>query len=447
MRKVLMIAYLFPPIGGSGVQRTVKFAKYLPAFGWQPIVLAVSNSPSHEVDYLLLEELPDDLLVYRTPDFNLPHLLRKTARRLGLISQSSHASATVESISSKPSSPAKGKVRTTLSRFADTWLRIPDQFICWFPGAVWAGLKLVKQCDILYSTSDPFTDHLVAYFLHKLSGKPWVADFRDPWTQDVMYQRASRLRSRVDAFLEKHLLKAANVVVVTCAATAKSFQDLYPSLPKDKFIEITNGFDAEDFDQLDCPIPHEFTIGYTGRFSSENKTSPAFLQALKELRCERPELTSEMRAIFVGSFGEQNRVLLEQWDLEALVKPKGYVPHKESIELLLKSHVLLLTLNDRLGANLLYPGKVFEYLAAQKTILALAPEGPTADLIRGMEAGLIVPPDDVGAIKQAILDLFRQYEQGSSLSRTYDNLQQFERRTLTQRLAQCLDTLVQDQRG
>lgn len=439
MQKVLVIAYTFPPRGGSGVQRTVKFAKYLPGFGWQPVILTVSNPPPREADHSLLDELPGDLPVYRVPDFNM-RFLRGIAGRL-FSPNGQRAKAGTDSL--KPTSPARNKTRTG---FVGTWLMIPDSCIRWLPAALWAGLRIVKQCDVIYSTSAPFTDHLVAALLCKLSGKPWVADFRDPWTQYVVYQHSSRLRSRVDAFLEERLLKAADLITVTCAATAKSFQDVYPSLPKDKFLEITNGFDAEDFDSPVCSPLDTFTIAYTGRFDSQKNVSFSFLQALKELCCERPELAGKIKVVFAGSFGEQSRALLEQWNLEEMVTLMGYVPHHESVKLLLGSHVLLLTLSDDLGIDLTYPGKLFEYLAARKTILALATEGATADLIRDMEAGLVVSPDDVGAIKHAVLSLYNQHKEGSTLSRTYDNLQRFERRPLTERLAQCLDVVSQDRK-
>jgi len=448
MRRVLIIAYTFPPRGGSGVQRTSKFVKYLPEFEWQPVILTVSNPPSFEADFSLLEELPDDLPVYRTRDVHLPHLLRRIARKLRLISKNGQPSAQVRSNVLKPSPPAKGRLRQILSRFADTWFLIPDQFIYWLPSAVWTGLRIVKECDVIYSTSDPFTDHLVAYFLAKLSGKPWIADFRDPWTQYVVYQRwSSRLRSQVDVFFEKLFLKAPNLISVTCAATAQSFQDLYAFLPKNKFVEITNGFDADDFDQPDCAPFDKFTIAYTGRFQGKKNASHSFLQALRELCRERPELLADIQVVFAGTFEEKSVDLLKQWEIEEVVKFLGYVPHSESIKLLRRSHVLLLTLNDEPGVNLTYPGKLFEYLAAGKTNLALLPEGATANLIRDMEAGLVVPPDDIGAIKGAILDLFSQYKRGEGLSKAYDDLQKFERRSLTECLAQCLDEALQNRGG
>lgn len=425
------------------MQRTVKFAKYLPEFGWQPVILTTSNLPWREVDRSLLEELPGALLVYRAPDFDGRFLKRAVKR---LFSRELQGAAKVSSSSSK-SSPARSKVRKAWAAFVGTWLLIPDPCIRWFPAALLTGLRVGGQCDVIYSTSAPFTNHLVACFLHKLLDKPWIADFRDPWTQYVVYQHSSRLRSRIDAFWEAQLLRMADIVTVTCAATAKGFQDAHPSLPKEKFVEITNGFDADDFDQSTISCFDTFTIAYTGRFDSQKNASFAFFRALKEIRCEYPELAFAIKVIFAGSFGEPSRALLKEWALEDMVEPIGYISHKKSVQLLLKSHVVLLTLSDEPGVNLTYPGKLFEYLAAKKPIMALVPEGATADLIRDMKAGTIVSPDDVGAIKRAVLDLYSQYQRGDTLSRAYDNLERFERRSLTEHLAQCLDAVLSSRKS
>ncbi len=444
MHHVLIIAYIFPPLGGSGVQRTTKFVRYLPEFGWQPVVLTVSDTSLSEVDISMLSELPADLPIYRAPDVRLPQLLRKAARRMGLISSPVHSSVKLDSpISASPSAkPVKSGLRRALSRFADVWLQIPDQFVYWFPAALRVGLKVIQQCDVIYSTSDPFTDHLVAWFLHKISGKPWIADFRDPWTQDVIYQHSSRLRSWVDAFFERQFLKTPQLITVTCAATATGFQRLVPSVTPEKFVEITNGFDAEDFKHPNFLPPDRFTITFTGRFDGKKNASVAFLSALRDLHDEHPELASEIKVIFAGAFGGQLRTLLKEWKLEEFVETVGYVSHNESVKRLFESHILLLTLNAEPGMELIYPGKLFEYLAAGKTILALVPEGATADFVRTMGAGIVVTPDDVAGIKQAIFDLYGQYKQGATLSKTYDNLGQFERRALAGRLAKCLDSLL-----
>jgi glycosyltransferase involved in cell wall biosynthesis len=333
-------------------------------------------------------------------------------------------------------------MRRILSEFAETWFQIPDRRMHWFLPAFWMGLKLVKQCDVIYSTSGPFTDHLVAWALHKFTGKPWVADFRDPWTQYVGYNQSSKLRAWIDTRFERLFLKAANLVVVTCSATAKGFQSLYPFLPEDKFVEVTNGFDAQDFEFSPPPIFEQFTIAYTGRFGIIKNASESFFRALRELCDEVPSLVNDLRIVFAGTFGEQHYDLLRRLELESVVKPLGYVSHKESIELLLRSHVLLLTLSDEPGVALTYPGKLFEYLAAEKTILALVPGGATADLIRKLEAGVIVPPTDIGAIKAAIFDLYEQYKQGRSLERRCDTLQDFERKVLTERLAHQFNALM-----
>lgn len=436
--KVLIVAYTFPPRGGSGVQRTVKFAKYLPEFGWQPVILTTSNLPQREVDQSLLEELPEVLPIYSAPDLD-GQFLKRMIRRV--FSRHTPGSVKVKSDSTTPALPAKNRIRRAWMDFVATWLLIPDSCIRWLMPALLTGFRISRQCDVIYSTSAPFTNHLVACFLHKFFAKPWIADFRDPWTQYKIYQHSSRWRSRIDAFLETQFLRMADIVTVTCPATAKSFQDTHPSLSEDKFVVITNGFDADDFDLLASSRFSTFTIAYTGRFDSQKNASVVFFQALKEIRCEHPDLAGEIKIVFAGSFEERSRALLKEWALEEMVEVLGYVSHQESVQLLLKSHVLLLTLSDESGVNLTYPGKLFEYLAAQKTILALVPEGATADLIRDMEAGLVVSPDNVEAIKEAVFALYRQYKSGDTLSRTYVNLDQFERRPLTERLAHCLEAV------
>jgi len=439
MRRILMIAYDFPPMGGSGVQRTLKFAKYLPEFGWQPVILTVSNPPLHEQDDTLLSELPDHLPVYRTHNINLPNLIRRAFGRNDSPDIQSLAAMGTVSEDTKPTPP--NRVHRALASFVWTWLSIPDTAIYWLPTALKTGLEIAKECDVIYSTSSPFTDHIVAALLHTISGKPWIADFRDPWTQYVTYQQSSRLRSRINFFLEKQFLEKPDLVCVTCLATARSFLETHPSLPEDKFIEITNGYDAEDFKQSPDSSFDKFTIVYTGRFNIKKNASKTLFKALKKLRCEQPDLATEIRVVFAGLFGQDNQALLQQLALQEMVDPVGYVNHQQSVKLLLKSHILLLTLNDEAGVNLTYPGKLFEYLAAQKTILALVPEGATADLIRNLGAGLVVPPDDPEAICEAILDLYHRYQQDKTLARTYSDLERFERRRLTQRLARHLDDM------
>lgn len=441
MPKVLIIAYIFPPTGGSGVQRTAKFVRYLPGFGWQPLVLTVSNARLREPDYSLMQELPTDLTVYKAPEINPLLILRQWAGQFSRRRSPKPAADNRPDVSAAPAQPeAAGRLRRAWRYFTDTWLQIPDSHCYWFPTALWAGLKLVRQCDVIYSTSSPFTDHLVAWFLHKWSGKPWVADFRDPWTQVVDYQQPSALRSRLDFFLEEQFLKTPTKVVVTCAATATAFRRAHPALPEEKFVEITNGFDAEDFNQpVELPFD-KFTIVYAGQFYYKKSNSLAFFQALRELCSEFPELPAGMQVIFAGLFAEQSRALLKQWHLEAMVKPVGYVSHQESVKFLLRAHVLLLTLNNEVGVDLIYPGKLFEYLAARKTILALAPPGAAASLIEEFDAGLTVPPDNVVAIKQAILGLYHRHREGGLVEKT-GNLQRFERQALAQKLAECLDAV------
>lgn len=429
-----MIAYSFPPRGGSGVQRTVKFAKYLPEFGWEPIILTVSNPPLDEPDYSLLDEVPKNIQVFRTRSFE-PH------RHFNSKLEGQISSKDMYSESARPNMEHFfGRVKSFLS----TWLLIPDRWIGWFPSAFLQGIRILRnnKIDLIYSTSPPLTDHLVAYLVKRLSGKPWIADFRDPWTQFWQYERSSYIRSRIDEAFEKIFLDSANKVIVTCYPTAKGLLEKYTNLDMKNFIEITNGFDPNDFKDYEENRSPKFVITYTGRFHSKQSFSPCFLKALYDLAVENPGFKEDVEVIFTGLFGQDASNLLKEFQLDDIVRCIGYLPHRNSIRYLLQSDVLLITLNTVLGHDKIYPGKLFEYLAAKKPILALVAEGPTADLIRKMNAGIVVSPDDIEEIKVAVRELYDRFIQGKMHSNTYSDLYRFKRRHLTKSLAEQMDKLV-----
>jgi len=429
LKKALMIAIPFPPIGGSGVQRTAKFARYLPEFGWQPVVLTLHNYPLREADPSLLDELPADLAIHRVRNLTPLHRLRGDARP---------GAERPASRRNRPTRPLK-----LLADLIRAWVLIPDAFIGWFPGALWTGWRLLRRegIDVIYSTSDPFTDHLVAAGLSRLSGKPWVADFRDPWTGYVQYQHTSRRRAAVDRRLEPMILDSADRVVVTCWPAAQDLLARYPHLKAAKFVEITNGFEPADFARPVTRRSDKLTIAYTGRFSSAKNASPGFLRALAGLAEETPRFRAGVEAVFAGLFGPSNHDLVRELNLEDMVKLLGYVRHQDSVQCLLAADVLLLTLNALPGTENTYPGKLFEYFAARKPILALVAQGATADLVREMDAGVVAPPDNVPAIKAALRELYDRHQRGDLSPGPCPDLSRFERRRLAGALAAQLDAV------
>ena len=264
-------------MGGSGVQRTVKFAKYLPSFGWHPIVLTVSNPPLNESDYSYLKELPEEVKVYRAPDFGSYYF--NSPRKEPIIEAVSYLTLKNKN---------KGnKLVNYMKSVMDSLVFIPDRSVGWMPLALNKGARIIRKLKInlIYSTSDPFTDHLIGFILKCLSGKPWIADFRDPWTINDSYKQPFSWRNRINKELEFLFLRKADKVIVTCGSLIDEFQLMYPSIGLDKFVEITNGYDSTDFEGL---ITEEISnsklvIAVSGRFYSRKNFPLGVLCALKEL--------------------------------------------------------------------------------------------------------------------------------------------------------------------
>ena len=323
---------------------------------------------------------------------------------------------------------------------------IPDAQIGWLPFCLNRGLSLVRNggVDLIYSTADPFTDHLIALLLSRLSGRPWVADFRDPWTQDIIYRDVGRLRRRIDEALEFLFLSRADRVIVVSSSMGDSFVRKYPTLEAGKIVTITNGYDDDDFptDAVSIQRSGKFTIAYAGRFNSYTNRSPAFLKALRALLDEHPELDNKIEARFVGLFGEDNESLVEQLQLGNVVQPLGYLPHRECVKQLVAADTLLLTFRAQKGVEVVLSGKIFEYLAARRPILALVPEGEAARLVRETKSGIVVGPDDTPGIKEAIWHLYRHYEDGSLGLEENSSIDQFTRANLTCKLAALFSELV-----
>ena len=437
-RKVLIIAYPFPPMGGSGVQRTVKFAKYLPQFGWQPVILTVKNPPLCEADPSLLDEVPAPVEIHRTWSFE-PHRLFRLKNERGSVDDLN---------TGQDLKPAKREgffkaLFRKIKRFINTWVFIPDREIGWFPFALIRGMRIMRRSkiDVIYSTSDPFTDHLTGYILKKLTRKPWVADFRDPWTKSILYYYSpSKFRQIVDVVLEKRFLNAADKIIVVSQPMMNDFLRAYPNVDRAKFIQITNGFDSSDFKNTGKTVERneKFTITFAGRFSNPITFSPYFLKALSSLVENDSRVKKELRAVFVGDFGPKAWKLLRGLSLEEVVEVIGYVPHHRSVEYIKQADVLLLPINHVLGHECVYSAKLFEYLAARKPILALVTEGVAASLIREMQAGVIVPPGDLEAIKEAISLLYEKHISNCLELTRQPSLERFERYNLTKSLAQCL---------
>jgi len=439
-KKVLMIAYFFPPVGGGGVQRTAKFARYLPDFGWQPIILTVENAAYSTFDPSLLAELPPDLAVYRTRAFQPTALYFKMKQR----------QATSPAPAKPPSISPKALLRV---RAAGRWLSqavlFPDDKIGWVPYALRQAKQIIKthQPDLIYSTSAPFSAHIIAERLARQTGLPWVADFRDPYVGDQWSARISPLHGYGRRWLEKKWVQRAQRVIVTSRPTQHDFARRYPHLPATHWETITNGYDEADFAQMH-PAPESpfFTLVFVGSaYADANPHPQPLCAAIHALLSAQPDLRAVFRLQFVGSTDRAYRQLLAEaiahYGLHDVVTFLPSVPHHAAVQSMCNASVLLLMRNTAGGAELVISGKTFEYLRAGRPILALLPQGAMQDLLRDVGRAAIFAPTDSAGIQKQLAHWLVQWRAGGLPSAT-DDYQAYERRALCKRLATVLDEVT-----
>jgi len=431
MKKLLMIAYYYPPVAGGGVQRTSKFVKYLPEFGWAPHVLTVKSGYDYYADASLENDVRQDVLIFRSHSFEPMKWVRQIVKKM----------TERRSVQKGNRVLHQGKVKKY------RWLLllkesifIPDGEIGWLPFAVWRGWRIIRNChiDLIYSTSSPYTDHLVACCLKKLTGKRWVADFRDPWS---LHFKAPQFRWRkfMDRTLEKWVLRNADKVITVTDTIRDEFQRIHPG---GDYSVITNGYDEDDFSAANGhrQAAPKFNITYTGILYKE-RSPRVFLQALAELLGEHPELKNELLIRFIGQLdnpGEaDNFTFLATLKLDSVIELIAYVSHAASIDYALVADVLLLIVDQTRQSRGIMTGKLFEYLRSGKPILALAPtDGEAAALIRETQSGIVVRQDSVEEVKRQLWMLYQRYKDGT-LSHLFErqHIERFSRRRLTEMLA------------
>lgn len=413
MKKVLLIAYHFPPLGGGGVFRTLKFTKYLPEFGYQPYVLTVKNSIYPEKDLTLVKEIPAEARIHRT--FSFEHRIFRAPRLLNINLK---------------------------------WFYLPDQNIGWLPFGVFTGSKLVKKekISVIFATSPIWTSLLIGLILKKRTKRPLLVDFRDPWTDNFSIKYPTKFHESLERKMEKMVLTQADYITVATDSIKNNLIMKYPFI-KSKIETITNGFDPEDFNNLRIfDRKGKFIITYVGSIYGLLTAAP-FLRALKELAEEKKQFKEKVEVIFVGNCGKETPHIVSELGLEENVRFVGYVSHRKSLEFMVNSNVLLLliTLEDSIGEVIL-TAKLFEYLASRKPIIALAPEnGLAAKLIKSINAGTVISPLEVQRVKRVIAsyyDLWVERKLHATIDVTSD-INPYNRKVLTGKLAQIFDKISQ----
>ncbi|MFS8641041.1 MAG: glycosyltransferase family 4 protein, partial [Symbiobacteriaceae bacterium] len=338
---------------------------------------------------------------------------------------------------------------------ARMYVLIPDDRILWYPVAVREGRRMLARygADALLSTSGPYTNHLVGLALHRRSRLPWVADFRDPWTQNL-HRSGIAWREALEERMERAVMREADVVLTVTRSFAEGFRQKYDGLIR-RLEVIHNGFDAADFRDIEPErVPGKCTFVYTGIFYKERHPRH-LLRAVREL-IDSGEIDRErVRLRFAGVFDypgySENADAVRDLGLEDVVEVLGHVPHRRALALLKGADVLLL-INDvhpDFGTTFI-PGKLFEYMAVQRPILAMSLPGEAASIIQRFGLGEVVPPEDVAAIKEAVRRFYRRWQAGELQEPRplpAEAYRLYERREQARALAELLDELVQRQRA
>lgn len=420
MKNILIVTYIFPPMAGGGVQRTLKFIKYLPAYGWKPMVLTIKPYEWPIVDYDLNQEIPEVAEVYKC--FSL-----EERRTRGLFKKL---------LNFKPFE--------ILRRYL---LEVPDHCIGWLPFALGQAKQIIKKnkIDIIYSTFPPATSHLIGYFLKKQYDIPWVTDFRDPWLDHPFYHTNNKtvFYKKIDKEIERLVINSSDLIITTTHTYKNDILNKYSSVKTNKVGIITNGYDEEDFHKKDVKKKsNQFTLTYTG-FVGENVNLEIFFKACKKLANKHPVEIKKWKINFIGRSDKQVRKFICKYKLEQIIKSVGYILHQESICNISNADVLLIFSR---GRNIL-PAKIFEYLRAKRPILAFSEEDDElSSLIKNLNAGVVVSSKESNQIAGVLWDLYINREKNRGIYQISDNiLKNYERKQLTLKLSNVLKDLINKQ--
>ncbi|RXR19195.1 glycosyl transferase family 1 [Flavobacterium amnicola] len=424
MKKVLIITYYWPPAGGPGVQRWLKFVKYLPDFGIQPVVYIPENPTYPLVDENLLSEVSDIAII----------LKNKIIEPYAWASVFSKNSTKKISSGIIPNQKKQSFVQKMM-----LWVRgnlfIPDARVLWVKPSVKFLSKYIQenQIETIITTGPPHSLHLIGLSLKKELGVKWIADFRDPWTT-IGYHKALKLTNssaKKHKASESEVMNTADELLVTSPTTKKEFE----AITSKPIYVITNGYDVEKV--VKQPLDEKFSLAHIGSFLSDR--NPQILwEVLQELIAENTQFADQFQLKLIGATSQEVLNSIATFQLESYVNNLGYVSHQEAVAHQRKSQVLLLIEIDSEETKSIIPGKVFEYIVSERPIIAIGPkDSDFAEIITSTNTGSFFKYSEKERLKATLLSYFELYLQ-SNLKSNGVGLQQYSRKNLTEKLAKLL---------
>jgi glycosyltransferase involved in cell wall biosynthesis len=422
--RVLMIAHHFPPAGGSGSNRALAFARYLPMYGWRPTVLTPDLRWAANPDAALLAEVPPGLRIVRTESWE-----RSQSHPFGSVREQPGGSA--------PIIRRPGRLRAHLGHLS----RFPDAHLGWLPFALAGARRERAHYDLVYSSSGPFTSHLIGLALKRTTGTPWVAELRDGWYRwnRAIFPDYPRWRAAFERRLEAAAMHTADRVVLVTERMAGAFRSQYPELPSRHFEVVSNGFDPSQFSApRGSKRDDRWLLLHAGALYY-GRSLAVFLEAVRRLKAADANFARDFRLRLLGTLDAAAQAEVARGDLGRSIQILGQTSHAEAIAAMHDASALLLVANTTPGAEATVPGKLFEYLAVGRPVLAVAPtESSTADVLRLTGGGWLAAAGDVDAI---VCTLRRAYLERETRADS-TALKTFDRRVLSRQLASIFDQVL-----
>ena len=441
MRRLLVVAYFFPPVGGVGVERTLRHVQHLPSQGWQPVVVAPANSGYRIVDPATATRIPEGVDVHRVRTVEPAHLRRGMGRLLG---RRGGARGDAGEAPGAPSTARGGRLRDAANAAWGTTIPLvffPDEQVAWIPGAVRAGRRAHAEhpVDAVYSSSPPISGHLAAGRIARAIGRPWIADFRDPWIGNAFARPLPAPHRFLQRRLERRIVGKADRVVLATARMRDEFAARYPDRAE-RLVYIPNGYDLDELVAAPSSPRGDgtFRLIYAGSVYGQRELD-LFLDGVEHLLARRPEARGQLRVEFVGWFSEANLAIAAPRlpPLEPVVRHVGFVPKSEAVARQRDADAGLVLIAPGEHREAIATGKLYEYLGLDLPVLAIVPPGEVRDILAGLDWGVVAEPTPEG-----VADGIERIMAAPQPDRAADPERRYERRALSARLAELLDEVA-----
>jgi glycosyltransferase involved in cell wall biosynthesis len=438
VKRVLVLAYFFPPLGGGGCQRTLKLVRYLEPQGWRSTVVTTRDRDYWILDPTLESEIPDGAEVLRVGGLTAGTFLRALVR----------VGVSVQEPQGRRDARPLGALRAV-----QRWMLLPDAYRGWAHAAKRAAEARIAQggIDAVWTTSSPESAHLAGLALKRRYHLPWVADFRDPWVGRVTYRPPTPWHDARNRAMERCVVSAADRVTVVSEAMAALYRKRYPEIPPERFICLPNGFDSDDWRRADLAAapagdrdaPRRFVLLHAGQLA-HRPTVRTLLEAARLVRDRDPRARAELCIRFMGGNEEIGARELGRYGLGEALEFLPSQPHVESLVSMRRAAALLLLGHGGCADSVLYTGKLYEYASSGRRVLAILDDGPAAELIRSTGAGAVIRPGDVEGVATTLLGWLQSWRAGTDLSVPVSPalLDRWERRNLAVRASEILSEIA-----